>query len=325
MTGRHDPHGGADIRRVPGWHASPAQLMEAREILTRTAAHLGEAGIATPQLDARLLLAIALGRDTAVLPHETLLHWNDDLAADLARLVGRRAAGEPVSRIRGWREFWSLRFLLSADTLDPRPDSETLVAAAVNEGRKMAAPRLLDLGTGSGCLLLACLSELPQATGTGIDISDGAVATASQNATCLGLACRARFERARFDDDLTAYGGFDLVICNPPYIPSGEIATLSAEVASFDPVRALDGGDDGLLAWRQVLPAIARRLAAGGQAFVEIGAGQQAAVTAIARECGLALSQTHADLAGIVRCLELVVAPDPGQMAANFGFDYISP
>ena len=217
MTGRHDSHRGADIRRMRGWHASPAQLMEARDILTCAAARLGEAGIAAPQLDARLLLAIALGRDMAVLPHETLPHWNDDLAADLARLVSRRAAGEPVSRIRGWREFWSLRFVLSADTLDPRPDSETLVAAAVNEGRKMAAPRLLDLGTGSGCLLLACLSELPQATGTGIDVSDGAIATASQNATCLGLASRARFETARFDDDLTAYGGFDLVICNPPF------------------------------------------------------------------------------------------------------------
>ena len=312
MTGRHDSHRGADIRRMPGWHASPAQLMEARDILTCAAARLGEAGIAAPQLDARLLLAIALGRDMAVLPHETLPHWNDDLAADLARLVSRRAAGEPVSRIRGWREFWSLRFVLSADTLDPRPDSETLVAAAVNEGRKMAAPRLLDLGTGSGCLLLACLSELPQATGTGIDVSDGAIATASQNATCLGLASRARFETARFDDDLTAYGGFDLVICNPPYIPSGEIATLSAEVASFDPIRALDGGDDGLLSWQQVLPAIARRLAPGGQAFVEIGAGQQAAVTAIAGECGLAVSQTHADLAGNVRCLELVAAPGSG-------------
>jgi len=167
----------------------------------------------------------------------------------------------------------------------------------------MSTPRFLDLGTGSGCLLLACLSELPDATGLGLDISSAAVDIAAQNATHLALAERADFATASFADDLDAYGMFDLVICNPPYIPAGEVATLAPEVTKFDPARALDGGEDGLASWREVLPAIARRLASDGQAFVEIGAGQQAAVTAIAADCGLTIFQSHADLAGIVRCL----------------------
>jgi len=277
--------------------------MDARTILNAIAARLDAAGIDTARLDARILLAIAIGRDDAVLPHETLPHWDDDLEDAVASLVDRRLAGEPVSRIRGWREFWSLRFLLSPDTLDPRPDSETLVAAALDAGRLMSAPRLLDLGTGSGCLLLACLSELPDATGLGLDISSAAIGIAAQNATQLALAERADFETASFADDLDVYGTFDLVISNPPYIPVGEVATLAPEVTKFDPVRALDGGEDGLASWRDVLPAIARRLAADGQAFVEIGAGQQAAVTGIAADCGLTVFQSHADLAGIARCL----------------------
>ena len=212
--------------------------MDARIILNRIAARLVTAGVDTARLDARILLATALGRDDAVLPHETLSHWDDDLEDALARLVDRRLAGEPVSRIRGWREFWSLRFLLSPDTLDPRPDSETLVAAALKAGRLMSTPRFLDLGTGSGCLLLACLSELPDATGLGLDISSAAVDIAAQNATHLALAERADFATASFADDLDAYGMFDLVICNPPYIPAGEVATLAPEVAKFDPARA---------------------------------------------------------------------------------------
>ncbi len=193
--------------------------MDARIILNRIAARLITAGVDTARLDARMLLATALGRDDAVLPHETLSHWDDDLEDGLARLVDRRLAGEPVSRIRGWREFWSLRFLLSPDTLDPRPDSETLVAAALEAGRLMSSPRLLDLGTGSGCLLLACLSELPDATGIGLDISSAAVGIAAQNATHLALADRTHFGTASFADDLDVYGMFDLVICNPLTYP----------------------------------------------------------------------------------------------------------
>jgi release factor glutamine methyltransferase len=283
-------------------------VTEARDVLAGVAARLADAGIDTSQLDARLLLATALQRDDAVLPHETLDRWTADDAAALNGLVERRIAGEPVSRIRGWREFWSLRFMLSPDTLDPRPDSETLVAAAVAAGRQTKAPRILDLGTGSGCLLLACLAELSDASGCGVDISSNAVETARQNAGALGLSGRARFQTAAFADDLTALGSFDMVISNPPYIPSAEIASLAPEVASFDPARALDGGGDGLESWRQVMPAIGRQLAKTGSAFVEIGAGQAPQVTPIALAAGLQVTATHADLAGVVRCLALTHA-----------------
>jgi release factor glutamine methyltransferase len=138
-----------------------------------------------------------------------------------------------------------------------------------------------------------------------VDISDNAVETARQNAHALGLAERIRFQPAAFADDLTALGSFDLVISNPPYIPRHEIAALAPEVASFDPVRALDGGGDGLASWRQVMPAIARHLASSGQAFVEIGAGQAPQVTPIAAAAGLQVTDMHADLGGIVRCLTL--------------------
>ena len=230
--------------------------------------------------------------------------WTAEQGGAFDALMERRLAGEPVSRIRGWREFWSLRVALSPDTLDPRPDSETIVAAALSwAGQRGGRMRLLDLGSGSGALLLACLSELPRASGIGIDISAGAVRTATANATRLGLGDRASFVEGNFEDPDIGGHGFDLVLCNPPYIPLAEINGLAREVTGFDPLLALDGGDDGLASWRRVMPRIADGLAPGGRAFVEIGAGQQAQVTAIAMAAGLQPVDDADDMAGIVRCL----------------------
>ncbi len=277
---------------------------EARSILVPAQARLRAAGIDSAALDARLLLGIVLGRDDAVLPHETLAGWTAEQGGAFEALMERRLAGEPVSRIRGWREFWSLRLALSPDTLDPRPDSETIVAAALLwAGQRGGRLRLLDLGSGSGALLLACLSELPRASGIGIDISAGAVRTATANATRLGLGDRASFVEGNFEDPDIGGHGFDLVLCNPPYIPLAEINGLAREVTGFDPLLALDGGDDGLASWRRVMPRIADGLAPGGRAFVEIGAGQQAQVTAIAMAAGLQAVDDADDMAGIVRCL----------------------
>ena len=282
---------------------------EARSILVPAQARLHDAGIDSAALDARLLLGMAIGRDDAVLPHETLLGWTDEHGGALDAMIERRRAGEPVSRIRGWREFWSLRLALSPDTLDPRPDSETIVTAALAWAKQRGGRlRLLDLGSGSGALLLACLSELPRASGVGIDISAGAVRTAAANATRLGLGDRAVFTEGDFADPAAGGEGFDLVLCNPPYIPQAEIGGLAREVAGFDPRLALDGGDDGLVSWRRVMPRIVEGLAPGGRAFVEIGAGQQAQVTAIARVAGLQAVGDAGDLAGIVRCLAFAVA-----------------
>jgi release factor glutamine methyltransferase len=288
---------------------------EARTILMPAQARLRNAGIDSAALDARLLLGIALGRDDAVLPHEALVDWTAEHSLAFATILDRRLAGEPISRIRGWREFWSLRLELSPDTLDPRPDSETIVAAALSwaGARQAETLRLLDLGTGSGALLLACLSELPRASGVGIDISAGAVTTASANAVQLGLDDRASFVEGDFADPDVGNSeadrnGFDLILCNPPYIPLAEIGGLAREVVGFDPHLALDGGGDGLASWRRLLPRLAHGLAPAGRAFVEIGAGQQSQVTELALAAGLQPTGDTADMAGIVRCLSFRAA-----------------
>jgi release factor glutamine methyltransferase len=287
--------------------------IEARTILGPAVAALTQAGIASARQDARLLLGFALGRDSAVLPHEDVRGWTGDLDRLFQTYVARRVVGEPVSRIRGWREFWSLNFELSAATLDPRPDSEILVERAIAYGKERLGDgrdhgrdqglRLLDTGTGSGCLLLACLSELPLATGLGIDINPDAIDMAAHNAGALGLTDRATFAVADFTASMEGFGCFDIILSNPPYIPSAQIATLSSEVAVHDPLLALDGGQDGLDCWRRLMPEMAKLLSARGHIFVEIGDGQGADVTALASAAGLSAAGVFADLSGTQRCL----------------------
>ena len=286
-------------------------LVEARMVLAPAQRRLRNAGIDSAALDARLLLGLALGRDDAVLPHETIMAWTSDRDGVFDDLINRRLAGEPVSRIRGWREFWSLRFSLSPETLDPRPDSETLVAAALSwaDGRRDDALRILDLGTGSGALVLACLSELPMASGVGVDINSGAVRTSNENAERLGLAGRVSFMTGDFADPDLGGDNFDMILCNPPYIPHARIGGLAPEVSAFDPAAALDGGEDGLESWRRLMPRIAGGLAPEGRAFVEIGDGQQVDVTRLAGEAGLHPAGDAVDLSGIVRCLVLALEP----------------
>ena len=268
---------------------------------------LAAAGIASAKTDARCLLGMALGRDDAILPHEDIAPMDQACDDRLAAMVARRLEGEPISRIRGWREFWSLRFFVSPATLDPRPASETLIDAAVKWALRNAvkdrALRLLDLGTGSGCLLLALLSELPKAYGVGIDINPDALATARRNAASLSLGDRAMFVEHSFTDDLGALGDFDVILSNPPYILTGEIDGLAVDVKSFDPALALDGGADGMACWTQLLPRLAAVLAADGMAFVEIGHGQDNADIAAAEKVNLQSSDSHCDLAGVTRGL----------------------
>ena len=295
--------------------AATTHGVEAADILGGIAGRLAEAGVESARLDSRLLLAEALGRADAVLPHERLERMDGESDARLERLVARRAQGEPVSRIRGWRDFWSVRLGLNDDTLDPRPDSETLVDAVMEwtRGRRDAPHRVLDLGTGSGALLIACLCELRNASGLGIDVSPGALAMAGQNASGNGVGERCAFEVASFDE-MAAHGdgAFDVIVCNPPYVPTGEIDGLAREVAGHDPRRALDGGADGMDCWREALPAIAGNLAPGGRAMVEIGDGQEDEVAALARAAGLELAASRADLAGITRCLVFGAATNVG-------------
>lgn len=273
------------------------------ETLLRDAGNrLKAAGIPSPRADARILIQAALDR-----PAEALIRDPEETvpipAADrFFALVERRAGREPVSRILGEREFWSLGFSLVPDTLDPRPDSEAVVEAALAWSVVRSEPfRVLDLGTGTGCLLLSVLSELPEATGVGTDIAEAAVAAAARNAARLGLSRRASFRRSDWDADVD--GQFELILSNPPYIPSSEIGGLEPEVSLWEPRAALDGGADGLDAYRRLAPAIARRLAPGGAAFLEVGEGQEKPVETIMATERLVRFVCKADLSGTVRCL----------------------
>jgi release factor glutamine methyltransferase len=277
------------------------------DAVTTAAARLAEAGIAESRREARLLVALAAGLEPGVVlgyPERLL-----DAAgqASLAALLARRASREPFSRILGRRGFWSLDFEISPDTLDPRPDSETVIEAALAAlPDRQAILRLVDLGTGTGCLLLALLSELPNATGIGIDLLPGAVAVARRNAAALRLGARANFAVGRWGEAL-AEKAAHLILCNPPYICSGEIESLAPEVARFEPRVALDGGPDGLGPYRELAEPVRRMLAPQGVAVFEIGAGQAGAVATLMAAAGLRLVAIRSDLAGVERCV--VVTP----------------
>ncbi len=263
-----------------------------------------EAGLDTPALDSRLLGAAALGIEgSAFLTAPDLLLTGPE-AERLEAFARRRIAREPVARILGAAEFWGLLLRLSPETLIPRPDTETVVSAALARIPDRLRPRrVLDLGTGSGCLLVALLHEIPGAFGIGIDRAEGAGRTARSNAEANGTLARAAFA---LSDWAAAIGGsFDLIVSNPPYIASREVAGLDPEVARHDPAAALDGGPDGLAALRHVLADAALLLAPGGLALVEIGFDQAEGGTALSRAAGLAVEAVERDLGGRPRVLVL--------------------
>lgn len=264
------------------------------------------AGIESADIDARLLVGHVLGLSHVDLAIEAGSPVSNGAAEGIDMLAARRLAREPIARIVGFKEFWGLSLNLNDATLVPRPETETVVETALDMiGPRDGAFRIADLGTGSGAILLALLGELPNATGIGTDISDEALAAARDNAGGLGLTSRAEFVLSDFGAALT--GRFDLIVSNPPYIPSGDIATLAPEVRR-DPRRALDGGVDGLDAYRTIAGQAAGLLNPGGTLVVELGIGQQPAVTALFHAAGLAPQPARFDLAGIPRALPAHVA-----------------
>jgi release factor glutamine methyltransferase len=275
----------------------------ARRALT---ARFKSGDIDSAELDARMLVGAALGLDlTGVIAAASRL-LTPDQAIRLQDFTRRRLAGEPVARILGVKEFWGLPLKLSAATLVPRPDTETLVELALEILRDAPRPdrrlRIADIGTGSGAILLALLSEWPDADGVGTDISVDALRTADANARQLGLAPRAAFVACDYAAALS--GGFDLIVSNPPYIRCADIAGLAAEVRDHDPVRALDGGADGLDAYRAITPAAARLLVPGGLLIVEAGHGQSGQIEGLMTAAGLTLQgPAKTDLAGIRRAV----------------------
>jgi release factor glutamine methyltransferase len=252
-----------------------------------------------------LLLEHALGLNHAALVAQSDRALTAQEADALAVLTARRLTREPVARILGRKEFWGLPLALDTDTLIPRPETETVVEAALAalRDREQAALRIADLGTGSGALLIALLSELPGAFGVGTDISEAALACARGNAQVLGLGTRAAFVACDYGAALA--GEVDLVVANPPYVARGDIATLQSEVRDFDPRRALDGGPDGLDGYRAIAADAQRLLSGAGILVLELGQGQSEAVTALFAAAGLAPETMKNDLSGVVRALVL--------------------
>lgn len=270
-----------------------------------------QAGIESAEADARLLIAHALDVErAAVMTHGERLLSDQEMAA-IDALAVRRLRREPVARIVGAREFWSLSLTLTPDVLVPRPDTETVVEAALDtisrEATQLESLRLLDIGTGSGALLLALLSELPNATGTGTDISAAALDVARANAMRHALETRCSFVACNIAAGVQ--GRFDLIVSNPPYVARADLPTLDAEVRNYDPALALDGGEDGLDFYRAIAVDVRRLLADGGRLIVELGAGQEPAVRSIFTDAGLVPGAAHKDLAGIPRALNACMAP----------------
>ncbi len=300
---------------------------------------LAEAAFDSPALDARLLFEHALKMDRSGLLSQADRALSDTELQNIETAIARRLLHEPVARIIGEREFWSLPFGLNEATLEPRPDSETLVEVAiglfpspwggarggVRRGRfnsnfassgKFSQPtppltppqgegdadiRILDLGTGTGCLLLSLLHELPTATGLGIDIAPRAVEQAKLNAEHLGLAPRVAFQQGNWLEGISEK--FDAIISNPPYIPAGEIPVLMPEVREHDPLLALDGGDDGLNVYRHLIPQLGQFLKPQGFVIFEVGMGQANGVAELCHTSGFAGVTKHQDFGGVERCV----------------------
>jgi release factor glutamine methyltransferase len=277
-------------------------MLNVQEALNQSNDLLSKAGIETARLDARLLIEHALGLS----PHESTLKCELLLRAEeyerLQVLMARRAKREPLAYIVAEREFWSLSFKVSPATLVPRPDSETVIETALaNIPDRDAALTVLDLGTGSGCLLLSLLHELPGATGVGVDRCPEALKIARENAKQLSLSERASFVCADWSNGLLA--SFDIILCNPPYISYEDLEALMPEVVNYEPRHALSGGSDGLESYRAVASLISDMLQVNGKIIFEIGMSQAADVSKILIENGLQVIDNKKDLLGRPRCI----------------------
>ena len=256
------------------------------------------AGIELPELEARIFLREFAGVSDADILTGNIPKFDQ---GKLNEAIERRIKGEPVGRILGYREFWGRKFYLSPATLEPRPDTETLIEAVL--GSALKPKRILDLGTGTGCILLTLLHEIPSATGVGVDISTEACETARRNAESQGISDRASFVQGSWTDSIDEK--FDLIVSNPPYIPSETILNLESNVRDFDPILALDGGEDGLDPYRNLLGTLKNSLAEGGYIFFEIGIDQVDDIARLVDANGATLHESYVDLGGVERVVKI--------------------
>ena len=269
--------------------------------IAEATSNLESANVDDPRREARLLIGAALQKTSTQIFNSVDEIISQSNLDRISELLSRRANGEPVAYILGEREFWSLPLMVSPATLIPRPDSETLIELVLEHYSDCPPGRILDLGTGSGCLLLALLSEFKMATGVGVDISADAIAVAAENAKRVELFDRSDFLQGNWTKGQV--NTFDLIVSNPPYIPTRDIDGLDKDVRAFEPMTALDGGDDGLDMYRAIFSAISQVLAADGKVVVEIGIGQRDDVCGIALINGFDLVKARADIGGIIRGL----------------------
>jgi len=294
------------VRVIPGLKDG-VSVAEATQLMAQA---FQGTGIEDAKVDARALLCHALRIDRArlIADSERVLEAREVVA--IQALAARRLKREPVSRIRGRKEFWNLILSVTPAVLTPRPETETIVEAALDalgrDGVKMEGLRILDIGTGSGALLLALLGELPNGIGVGTDISEAALAVARANAERNGLVARCAFVAC--DIAAGVQGKFDLIVSNPPYVVHGDIAALAPEVRDYAPAVALDGGSDGLACYRAIAAQAPPLLAPGGRLILELGIGQEPAVRALLTDAGLRVAAARKDLAGIPRALTASVA-----------------
>ena len=263
-----------------------------------------KSNLPTPDLDARLIIEVRTSFDWSDLiagfGKELTIQQYDEIQSD----AQKRLSGVPLSRIYGVCEFWGLEFEITEDTLDPRPDTELILDLALQRFPKDAPLKILDLGTGSGCILIALLSEFKNAKGVGVDISGGAIQVAQKNAVRNGCADRAKFLCGSWFEPVSE-NGFDLIISNPPYISCDVIPSLMPEVKNHDPILALDGGNDGLNPYRIIFPLLKNYLTASGIGLFEIGYDQGESVMRLAEESGFALRSVHLDMASNPRVVEI--------------------
>jgi release factor glutamine methyltransferase len=273
-----------------------------KTLLSESKKSLKDSGIPSYSLDADLIMAHVLktSKEEVFCHPERILYPNQD--AEFKRLIAERYARKPMAHILGVREFWERSFKVTQDTLDPRPDSESLIEQVLQLYKNLPKPkRIIDFGTGTGCLLLTLLSEFDESQGVGVDISETAIAVAQENAEKLGLAKRTSFVVSNWGKKIK--GEYDLIISNPPYIKKSDIDGLEPEVSTYEPKQALDGGDGGLDCYIILASDIFPLLAEGGFAVLEHGIGQEADVKRILENNGFKFVANKPDLSGINRCV----------------------